>query len=723
MNLGSATRTISVENTLDTISGVISGAAGAGLTKSGAGTLTLSGTNTYSGDTTVNVGTLEGTVATSVKGNVSVLNGAILKLSNASAIDTTASLTLEATPSAGTVNLNFTGTQTISALNFSTTSKAQGTWGAIGSGATHQNAAFTGSGLLNVTSGGGGPTTSLDAIAAVCDGTASSLTAHVAGGSLPSGSVEFFDGVVSLGTAPLVSGAAIKSLVLAVGPHSLTAMYLGDGNNNQSTSASQAATVNPLPIVTVNSATICAGGSATLTATTGASSPSYLWSPGGATTASVTVSPASTTTYTVTVTDGTTGCANGGSGTVTIISLPMLATDTTNQTACAGSEVMWSVVATGSGLSYQWQRDGTNLLEGVENFSGTTTATLTNSAVASQDGVDAAHGYACLISSGTCSTVSTLASLMVNPLPTVSVNSETICAGGSATLTATTGASSPTCSWSPGGAATASITVSPSSTTTYTVTVTDGATGCANSGSGIVTVTPLPVVSVNSTAICAGSSATLTATTGASSASYLWSPGGATTASISVSPSSTTTYTVTVTDGTTGCTNSGSGTVTVNLAPTANAGLDQTVCAGGPVSIGGSPTASGGMGPYTYSWTPTTGLSDAAAANPTATITRATTYTVTVTDANGCGTSDSVSLTIVPEPVIQSITISGTDVTLVWTSLAGRAYRVQYTADLTPTVIWTDLTPDVTAAASTATYTDLGVPSTQRFYRVSIVCP
>jgi hypothetical protein len=45
-----------------------------------------------------------------------------------------------------------------------------------------------------------------------------------------------------------------------------------------------------------------------------------LWNdPSSATTASITVSPASTTSYTVTVTDGTTGCANSGSGTVTVM--------------------------------------------------------------------------------------------------------------------------------------------------------------------------------------------------------------------------------------------------------------------------------------------------------------------------------------------------------------------------------------------------------------------
>jgi len=250
-------------------------------------------------------------------------------------------------------------------------------------------------------------------------------------------------------------------------------------------------TVNALPTVSVNSATICAGGSATLTATSSASNASYLWSPGGATTASTAVSPSSTTTYTVTVTDGVTGCANSGSGTATVNPTSTITTDTSNQVACVGSEVTWSVAASGTGLNYQWQRDGTNLLEGVDNFTGTTSDTLTNSAVSAADSVGAGNGYACVVRLGTCTATSTVVSLTVNALPTASVNSGTVYVGGSATLTATSDASSPSYVWSPGGATTASITVSPSSTTTYTVTVTDGTTACANSSLGTVTVNPL----------------------------------------------------------------------------------------------------------------------------------------------------------------------------------------------------------------------------------------
>jgi hypothetical protein len=273
---------------------------------------------------------------------------------------------------------------------------------------------------------------------------------------------------------------------------------VSDGYPGGTVTNSVSVTVNPLPTVSVNSATVCAGGSATLTATTSANSPSYLWSPGGATTASITVSPASTTTYTVTVTDGTTGCVNSGSGTVTVNPLPIITTDTTNQTACAGSQVTWSVVASGAGtITYQWQRDGTNLVEGADNFTGVTSATLTNSVVSAVDDVGATNGYQCVVSLGSCSVNSTEVALTVNPLPTVSVNSTTVCAGGSATLTATTSANSPSYLWSD-NETTASITVSPASTTTYTVTVTDGTTGCVNSGSGTVTVNPLPTITLGS---------------------------------------------------------------------------------------------------------------------------------------------------------------------------------------------------------------------------------
>lgn len=90
---------------------------------------------------------------------------------------------------------------------------------------------------------------------------------------------------------------------------------------------------------------------------------------------------------------------------------------------------------------------------------------------------------------------------------------------------------------------------------------------------------------------------------------------------------------------------------TFNLrSQTADAGLDQTICEGASVTIGGSPTASGGLAPYTYSWTPATGLSSSTVANPVASPTVTTTYTVTITDANSTSTSDVVTVTVNPLP-------------------------------------------------------------------------
>ncbi len=75
----------------------------------------------------------------------------------------------------------------------------------------------------------------------------------------------------------------------------------------------------------------------------------------------------------------------------------------------------------------------------------------------------------------------------------------------------------------------------------------------------------------------------------------------------------------------------------------ANAGSDQT---GTPATLGASPVASGGTAPYTYSWSPSTGLSSSTVANPTANPAATTIYTLTVTDFLGATATDSVLVTV-----------------------------------------------------------------------------
>ena len=98
-------------------------------------------------------------------------------------------------------------------------------------------------------------------------------------------------------------------------------------------------------------------------------------------------------------------------------------------------------------------------------------------------------------------------------------------------------------------------------------------------------------------------------------------------------------------------------TVWVNICNTvssctATAGNSSSVCPGQSVNLGGSPTAVGGSGTFTYSWTPSTGLNSASVANPVATPTVQTKYTVTINDGAGCIRSDSVKIFMNPVPTI-----------------------------------------------------------------------
>jgi autotransporter-associated beta strand protein len=122
--LGARTLTLGTPNN-ETFSGVISGSAGR-IVKAGSGMLTLGGANTYTGNTVIQGGTLQ-------INNPYLANGADVRMANGAVF-----------------NLNFAGIDIIDSLYINGLSQAIGTWGAIGSGAAHESAMFSGSGLLQV---------------------------------------------------------------------------------------------------------------------------------------------------------------------------------------------------------------------------------------------------------------------------------------------------------------------------------------------------------------------------------------------------------------------------------------------------------------------------------------------------------------------------------------------------------------------------------------------
>ena len=212
---------------------------------------------------------------------------------------------------------------------------AAGTWGA--SGAQHNNAAFTGNGLLNVASGPQ-PTIAITSVTPnpVCAGSTVSLTATVSGGnpnSAPSGTVQFFNGVTSLGTQPLLSSTAtLTGVSLPAGTYAnITAQYSGDNYNNPATSlaANPSLVVNPAATTSaISGSTSVAinqlGKTYSVTLTSGSS---YAWTvPSGA---SVTAGGTGPNNNQITVNFGSTG------GNVTV-------TETTSL-GCVGAPVSQAV--------------------------------------------------------------------------------------------------------------------------------------------------------------------------------------------------------------------------------------------------------------------------------------------------------------------------------------------------------------------------------------------
>ncbi|MFM7666968.1 MAG: T9SS type A sorting domain-containing protein, partial [Bacteroidota bacterium] len=363
--------------------------------------------------------------------------------------------------------------------------------------------------------------------------------------------------------------------------------------------------VTPAPTVSINNTTICAGSSGTLTATPSTTGGTYLWST-GASTQQITVNPAITTTYSLTYSAA--GCSPvTAAGIVTVNSTPTVTSS--NQTICSGNTATLQAAGTPTGGTYAWSNGGTG-----SSITVTPAATTTYTVTYTVNG---------------CSTIQPYI-VTVNQLPVVTTTNSTICAGGTATLSATANPPGGVFTWSTGATGN-SINVSPTTTTNYTVSY--SVNGC-NSGpvTAQVVINQPPTVSVNSVTICEGNTVTLTATPSAIGGTYLWSTNG-NTASITVSPISTTNYTVTYTIS--GCSPAiATGTVTTLPSPLVNLGADTTICSVDfPYTLTASVTGINNQ----FTW-------NTGDQTQSITITTGGTYTVNVTNSSGCSASDVIQI-------------------------------------------------------------------------------
>lgn len=305
-------------------------------------------------------------------------------------------------------------------------------------------------------------------------------------------------------------------------------------------------TVDALPVITVNSGSICSGTPFTIIPN-GASSYTI---EGGASV----VTPTANATYTV-IGESTSGCLSGVvTSSVTVNPLPVILSETGDVTVCGNATGTFSLVASNTS-TYSWQyflnSGSPTVIDGTYGETGYTTAVLQIPNLESESWNN--WDIECVLTSvDGCTLVSTPKNITVNTIPSVSVNSGSICTGDSFTITPT-GANTYTIE---GGSAV----VSPTSTTSYTV-VGESLEGCLSATeTNTITVNALPVISAvsNATLICIGETATLTATGGST---YVWST-SENTSDIAVSPTVTTTYSVVGTDAN-GCINNA--TVTQNI--------------------------------------------------------------------------------------------------------------------------------------------------------------
>ncbi|HQQ93860.1 MAG TPA: FG-GAP-like repeat-containing protein [Bacteroidia bacterium] len=367
-------------------------------------------------------------------------------------------------------------------------------------------------------------------------------------------------------------------------------------------------TVYPLPVISVPNYTVCSGNSITLIPS-GAST--YTYSGGSAL-----VSPSVTTSYSITGTS-TAGCVSAGPA-VSNVTVYITPTVTSNSgTICAGQS--YAIVPSGA---------STYTISG-----GTFTV---NPLVTTSYTINAMSANGCPATAPAVSTVTVFA------LPSVSISASnnTLCLGGSSTLTASNALSY---TWSPGGSSSNPLVVTPGSTTTYTLAGTSTA-GCTstNAPSQLITVYPLPTLTAgtSSPAICLGAISTLTA---GGASTYTWNPGALNTATISVSPLSSTVYTVTGRSAF-GCASQNTLTlaVTVNTLPALSISSNTpSICFGGTATLSAS-------GANTYTWSPGAATGNSFVVSPASNTTYSLSGTNTLT---GCQTMNGANLTLTVNPL------------------------------------------------------------------------
>ncbi len=309
-------------------------------------------------------------------------------------------------------------------------------------------------------------------------------------------------------------------------------------------SSSSVVTVNSATNITtqpVASTTICAGAAINLSIVATGRPLTYQWKKGGvditgATSSTFAISTSvvgDAATYTVSIANSCAATVTSSNAVVVVNALPSISTQpTASTTICAGAAISLSVAATGTGLTYQWKKDGVDI----------STATSSSYSVSSTTADAASTSTYTVVVTGTCSPAVTSgnAVVIINALPSITtqpVTSTTLCAGATISLSVAATGTGLTYQWKKGGvdigSATASTYVLSTSVVgdagTYSVLVSGTCAPTVLSGNAVVVVNALPSIStqpVTSTTACEGVPINLSVVATGTALTYQWQKGG-----------------------------------------------------------------------------------------------------------------------------------------------------------------------------------------------------
>ena len=424
------------------------------------------------------------------------------------------------------------------------------------------------------------------------------------------------------------SGTNTTASNLGAGNYAVTITDVGFANCNIDTTFSLTnpnAPVVSAPTIVDETCPASGDGSATINASGGTGTLTYLWNDANAQT-TVTATALTSGTYGYTVTDAN-GCQATGTATVgagTCCTLQILAAAVPPSCGQTTGTINVAVGTTGV-APYQYSIDGGSTFQSASTFNNVPSGT-----------------YSVLVQDGNACTDT--ATVTVPPgganLTITATATNVTCFGytdGTATATPNNGNTPFSYVWS--NAAT-SATVNALAPGNYQVTVTDVA-GCTGSATTTVAEPAELIIDLgNDVEACEGIPITISA--GAGFVSYTWSSGEATE---NIAPTVSGIYTVTVIDAN-GCPATDQVLVTIHPIPLLSLGDDKLVYEGDHVPLVAN--ISNGNGAGAYNWQPDTLLSCGVCGNTIAFAADTILYVLNYTDNNGCSATDSIVLNVLP---------------------------------------------------------------------------